>query len=149
MLRQSYGFIVRRMSDSIRNPDFRQMTPDELRRGITTLNFLVRDLKRFQQSGQTGFLRDWREGTQAAADAATVLPSAALVTRLADMPGEMDKTGAYLLGRTLVAEAENLRRQYKDVWRGRPRTRFHDVAARRSRELARGKGKRPGPKFGL
>jgi hypothetical protein len=130
------GYIVPAMPDFIpsSDPDFRQMTPAQLREGITTLNFLVRDLKRFQASGDTAHLALWREGTKEAARAAAVLPSAGLVTRLADMPDPIDERGAYLLGRGLVSEAEVLRKKYKGVWRGRPRDSFRDVSARMKRK---------------
>jgi hypothetical protein len=128
------------MPDS--TPDFRHMTPEEMRRNLTVLNFLVRDLKRFQAKGDTRHLALWREGTPEAERAAAVLPSAGLVTRLADMPGLMDERGAYLIGRTLISEAETLRKKYKDVWRGRPRESFRDVSARR-------KLRKPGKGWGL
>jgi hypothetical protein len=134
------------MSDFIlnpdRTPDFRHMTPEAIRQGVTTLNFLVRDLKRFQASGDTRWLRSWREGTEDAQKAAAVLPSAALVIRLAEMPGPLDTLGASILGKPLVAEAEELRKKYKDVWRGRPREKFHDVSARVKREEQRRKASR-------
>ena len=125
-------FISKSVPDS--TPDFRQMTPDELRQGLTTLNFLVRDLKRFQSSGLPKCLSEWREGTRGAALAAAVLPSAGLVTRLADMPGPIDGLGAQMLGKQLVAEAEALRQKYKGVWRGRPRDKFLDANVRLKRK---------------
>ncbi len=115
-------------------PDFRHMNADELRRNLTTLNFLVRDLRRFQASGDTRHLALWREGTAGAERAAAAFPSAALVTRLADMPGSVDDRGAWLLGHGLASEAEGLRKKYKEVWRSRPRETFRDIAERAQRK---------------
>jgi hypothetical protein len=141
-----HGYKVPPMPDFISkpdsNPDFRHMSPEALRQGVTVLNFLIRDLKKFQKSGITKCLSAWREGTKEAAQAVAVLPSAALVMRLADMPGPIDPAGAHMLGNHLVEEAEALRKKYKDIWRGRPRARFHDVSARTRREEQRRKANR-------
>lgn len=123
------------------SPNFREMTAQELRQGLTTLNALVRDLKRFERTGQTAFLAEWREGTPGEKAAAAVFPSAALVTRLATLAIPIDPVGAKLFGRNLVAEAEKLQRSYKDVWRARPGLTFRDVAARAQREEQRRKSK--------
>ena len=110
------------------------MTPQELRQGLTTLNFLVRDLNRYQRTGQPRCLAEWREGTPGAAQAAAVLPSAGLVTRLAELPIPLEGPGSGILIRGLVSEAETLRKQYKEVWRGRPRDSFRDISGRLKRK---------------
>jgi hypothetical protein len=124
--------IPHRVPDS--TPDFRHMTPQDLRRGLTTLNALVRDLKRFHRTGQPRCLAEWREGTPGAAQAAAVLPSAGLVTRLAELPVPLEAIGTSLLGRDLVTEAETLRKKYKDVWRARPRETVRDISSRLKRK---------------
>lgn len=124
--------IPNRVPDS--TPDFRQMTPQELRQGLTTLNALVRDLKRFHRTGQPRCLAEWREGTPGAAQAAAVLPSAGLVIRLAELPVPLEAFGSNILSRDLLAEAETLRKKYKDVWRARPRETVRDFSARLKRK---------------
>jgi hypothetical protein len=145
---EPYGYRVRPMPDPSPKspfdpaPDFREMTAQELRQGLTTLNALVRDLKRFQRTGKTAFLAAWKEGTPGEKAAAAVFPSAALVTRLASLGVPIDSTGAQLFARDLVAQAEKLQRSYKDIWRARPGHKFRDVAARAKREEQRRKSRR-------
>lgn len=122
-------------------PDFRQMSASDLRAGVMVLSELVRDLKRFQDSGDPRHLRLWAEGTKGAEAASRFFPSAALVTSMAGLPGPVGREGALLLGRNLVSEAERLQRSYKDIWRARPGRQFRDIAARVKREEQRRKSR--------
>jgi hypothetical protein len=132
-------------------PDFRQMSASDLRTGVMVLSELVRDLKRFRDTGDTRHLRLWAEGTKGAEAASRFFPSAALVMRIGGMPGPFPREAAMLLGRNLVSDAEKLQRSYKDIWRARPGRAFHDIAARVKREERRRKSRGwfGGPKSGI
>jgi hypothetical protein len=122
-------------------PDFRHMTPAEIKDAISTLNPLIRDLKRFIDSGHSKYLAGWKEGTAASQKMAKLLPMhASIVNRLAEMPvrgnGEGVR-GLVGLAYPIRDDAEELRKKYKTVWRARPGRRQFDLSKRIGRENIR------------
>ncbi|MEZ0259624.1 MAG: hypothetical protein ACAH80_01355 [Alphaproteobacteria bacterium] len=121
------------------NPDFRRMTVDEMKQAIGTLSPLIRDLRRFARDGHAKHIARWKEGTREAAAMMKLLPSAALVMRIAEMPMRNGQVERGLVGLTypIIDEAVELRAKYKTVWRARPGRKQFDLSKRIGRENVR------------
>lgn len=120
-----------------RRPDFKNMTPADIRRGISALNGDIRDLRK-QMNITTGkFLLGQTAALGAAVPAAIVFPPLALGIMAAGMIHGVEKSAETSIQRVRLAEAESLRQQFKTVWRARPGRPFHDIDARVRRENTR------------
>lgn len=120
-----------------RRPDFKNMTPDDLRRGISELNRNIRDLRK-QMNVTTGkFFLGQTAALGAAVPAAMVFPPLAAGILAAGMIHGAEKSAETSIQRARLSEAESLRQQFKTVWRARPGRPFHDIDARVRRENTR------------
>jgi hypothetical protein len=124
------------------NPDFRNMTADDLREGITTLNRIIRELKDFQEKQHKRLAVSWGAGTAATAAIAIIFPPAALMVAATTTMLAIDPAASATVGKMALKNAEALRHKFKTVYRARPGQAFHDVSARRKREAARKKAQR-------
>lgn len=127
--------------NSAGQPDFRHMSVAEMKDAISTLNPLIRDLRRFIDSGHSKYLAAWKEGTAASQKMAKLLPAhAGIVNRLAEMPvrGNNEAVrGLVGLAYPIIEDATELRKKYKTVWRARPGRKQFNLAARIGRENVR------------
>ena len=123
------------------SPDFRRMTVAEMKDAISTLNPLIRDLRRFIDTGHSKYLAAWKEGTAASQKMTQLLPShAAIVNRLAEMSLRGNGEGARgLVGLAypVLEDATDLRKKYKTVWRARPGRKQFNLSRRIGRENVR------------
>lgn len=120
-----------------RRPDFKNMTPADIRRGISDLNRDIRDLRR-QMNITTGkFFAGQTVALGAAVPAAMVFPPLALGIMAAGMIHGAEKSAETSVMRARLANAESLRQQFKTVWRARPGRPFHDIDVRVRRESTR------------
>lgn len=124
------------------NPDFRQMTIDDLREGITALNKIIKELKDFQQKQNKRFNVSLGLGTAATAAVALAFPPAALMVAATSLMVSIDPAAGATVGQMALNNAQELRQKFKTVYRARPGRSFHDVAARRKKEAERKKAKR-------
>lgn len=115
------------------------MTTQDLREGISELNKIIKKLKEFQKVQSKRLWISWGAGTAATAAIAMIFPPAALmVMATSTILSAEPAAGAAICGNVL-AQAEEMRRKFKTVYRARPGRAFHDVAARREKEKARKK----------
>jgi hypothetical protein len=123
------------------SPDFRSMSPAEMKDAISTLNPLIRDLRRYVDSGHSKYLAAWKEGTAASQKMAQLLPShAGIVNRLAEIPTRGNGEGVRgLVGLAypIIDDAVELRKKYKTVWRARPGRKQFNLSKRIGRENVR------------
>ena len=120
-----------------RRPDFKNMTPADLRRGISELNRDIRDLRK-QMNITTGkFFIGQTAALGAAVPAAMVFPPLAFGIMAAGIIHGAEKSAETSIQRARLSEAESLRHQFKTVWRARPGRPFHDIDARVRRENTR------------
>src|SRR3954464_1882733 len=115
-------------------PDFRQMTVEDLREGITALNKIIKELKDFQQKQNKRFNVSMGLGTAATAAVALAFPPAALLVGATALMVSIDPAAGATVGQMALKNAETLRQKFKTVYRARPGRSFHDVAARRKKE---------------
>ncbi|MDE1153388.1 MAG: hypothetical protein PW788_12700 [Micavibrio sp.] len=123
-------------------PDFKNMTTDEIRSGISTLNTVIHDLKRMAQTEHKHFAVTWGASTLLVAGTTIIFPPAALLALTASNIINVDPMVRMTLARQALKEAEDLRHKFKIVWRARPGRAFRDVAARTARETERKKQNR-------
>lgn len=120
-------------------PDFRKMTIEDLREGISTLNHIIRKLKDFRNTQSKRLWISWGAGTAATAAIAIAFPPAALLVAATSTILSAEPAAGTEIGSQVLGKAEELRHKFKTVYRARPGRAFHDVAARREREKARKK----------
>lgn len=120
-------------------PDFRKMTIDDLREGISTLNKIIAKLKDFRNTQSKRLWISWGAGTAATAAIAIAFPPAALLVAATSTILSIEPAAGTAVGSQVLGKAEELRHKFKTVYRARPGRAFHDVAARREREKARKK----------
>ncbi|MDP2207004.1 MAG: hypothetical protein Q8K65_11940 [Alphaproteobacteria bacterium] len=120
-----------------RRPDFRNMTPDEIKKGISSLNRDIRAL-RAQVNRTTGKFFIGQAATVGVGVPATLIfPPLGLGIMAAGMIHGVEKSAESSVQRAQLAEAESLRKSFKAVWRARPGRPFRDVDARNKREAER------------
>ena len=123
-------------------PDFRKMTIEDLREGISTLNHIIKKLKDFQKTQSKRLWISWGAGTAATAAIAIAFPPAVLLVAATSTILSVEPAAGAALGSQMLGKAEELRHKFKTVYRARPVRAFHDVAARREKEKARKKSHR-------
>jgi hypothetical protein len=123
-------------------PDFRDMTIDDLREGISTLNKIIKRIKEFQQQQNKKFAISWGAGTIASAAIALAFPPAAMMVVATTAMLSLDPAAGAAVSQKMLNDAESLRHKFKTVYRARPGRAFHDVFARREKEKARKKANR-------
>jgi hypothetical protein len=127
------------MSKPDPTPDFRKMTIEDLREGISTLNKIIKELKEFQKTQSRRLWVSWGAGTAATGAIAVIFPPAALMVAVTSTILSADPAAGAAMSSNMLAKAEELRHKFKTVYRARPGRAFHDVAARREKEKARKK----------
>lgn len=123
-------------------PDFRTMTPDDLRRGISDLNGQSRRLRDEMNRVAGRFALGQMATVGAAGAAMAVFPPLAAGVIAAGLMHGVDQSAQSAVLRARLAEVESLRKSFKTVWRARPGRRFYDIDARGRRESARRAEKR-------
>jgi hypothetical protein len=123
-------------------PDFRKMTIEDLREGISELNKIIKKLKEFQKVQSKRLWVSWGAGTAATAAISIIFPPAALMVMATSTILSVEPAAGAALSGNMLAKAEELRGKFKTVYRARPGRAFHDVAARREKEKARKKTNR-------
>jgi len=127
----------RRKAMASRRPDFRNMTPDEIKQGISSLNRDIRALRQ-QMNKTTGkFFLGQAAAVGVGVPATMLFPPLGLGIMAAGLVHGAEKTAESSIQRARLAEAESLRKSFKTVWRARPGRPFHDVDARARREAER------------
>lgn len=120
-----------------RRPDFRNMTPDEIKQGISSLNRDIRSLRE-QVSRTTGkFFLGQAAAVGVGVPATMIFPPLGLGIMAVGMIHGVEKSAESSVQRARLAEAESLRKSFKAVWRARPGRPFRDVDARNKREAER------------
>ncbi len=125
-----------------KTPDFRHMTPDDLREGIAVLNKTIKKLRAFQGQQNRRFVLTTGGGAVAAAIAAIIFPPAGAVVAMGTLLLNMDPATASAVSGLVLDDAIDLRAKFKEVYRARPGRAFHDVAGRIEKEKARKKKNR-------
>jgi len=118
-------------------PDFRNMTPQQIRENISRLNNDIRDLRQKARAANAKFAAGQLITAGTAIPATLAFPPLALGILAAGAMHGMEKTveiGSY---NAQLRESETLRAQFKTVWRARPGRKFYDIDARVQRENKR------------
>ena len=123
-------------------PDFKNMTPEELRENLSALNGLIKDLRIAQARENKRFIRTYSAGTLATAVTSIVFPPAAIIILTSSTMMNVDPMAKALLLRQVLHDAEEMRDKFKTVWRARPGRKQFNLAARRAREVERKKQNR-------
>jgi hypothetical protein len=120
-----------------RRPDFRNMTPEEIKQNISSLNRDIRVLRE-QVNRTTGkFFLGQAAAVGVGVPATLIFPPLGLGIMAAGMIHGVEKSAENSVQRAQLAEAESLRKSFKAVWRARPGRPFRDVDARGKREAER------------
>lgn len=118
-------------------PDFRKMSPDQIRDNISQLNKLISWLRQDYTQKKKGFVKAYGVTTVGAVTVATAFPALALLAFTFPLVATLETSvEAQIVGDTL-REAEKLRSRFKEVYRARPGRRQFNLAARREREKNR------------
>lgn len=118
-------------------PDFRKMSPDEIKENISALNKLIRDTKRAHAKNQKVFFALSGAGVAGTAAAVVFFPPA-LIFMAAFTGAAMGESGARAASTSQVlAYAEETRDRLKTLYRARPGRKQFNLAARRARETER------------
>lgn len=118
-------------------PDFRRMSPDEIKDNISALNKFICDIKKANSKNQKVFFALSGVGVAGTAAAVVFFPPA-LIFMAAFTGAAMGESGARAANTSQVlAYAEDTRRKLKTLYRARPGRKQFNLAARRAREVAR------------
>ena len=115
-------------------PDFRKMTTHEIKENISDLNRKIVSLRREEQSAHEEYMLGVGLGSVGAMAAAIFVPPAVFIIAAGGGIALMEKA---IDNRELSAKLrahENLRTQFKKVYKSRPGRKQFDLAARRKRE---------------
>jgi len=115
-------------------PDFRNVTPQQIRENISRLNLEIRDLRKKTRQASAKFAAGQLMTMGAGIPATLAFPPLGLGILAAGTAHGMEKSieaGTY---NRALREAETLRGQFKTVWRARPGRKFYDIDARVKRE---------------
>jgi len=123
-------------------PDFKNMTPQELREGLSALNGLIKELKIAQSREDKRVAVTYSTGMLATAITTIVFPPAAVIMLATSSAMNVDPMAKALLLRQVLRDAEDMRKRYKIVYRARPGRKQFNLAARRVREIERKKQNR-------
>lgn|GEM_PF-1663456 len=118
-------------------PDFRNMTPLQIRENISRLNRDIRDLRKKTRQAGARFAAGQLITAGAGIPATLVFPPLGLGILAAGTVHGMEKTIEASTYNARLRDAETLRAQFKTVWRARPGRKFHDIDARVKREKKR------------
>lgn len=119
---------------SERRPDFKNMTPDDIRSGISKLNTQIGDLRKKMNLAAGKMLIGQTLAMGAVIPAAMVFPPLAAGVAAAGMLHGVEKSTEGAILRREFNKAVELRQKYKTVWRARPGRTFYDVDKRIQRE---------------
>ncbi len=118
-------------------PDFRKMTLEEIKQGISDLNKFLVEAKKIQSGQRKSFYWVTGAGVAGATGAALLFPPA-LMFFAAFTGAAAGESGARMAaGSRIIGDAEKLRTQLKTLYRARPGRKQFNLAARRQREAAR------------
>lgn len=118
-------------------PDFRNMTPQQIRENISRLNREIRDLRKMTNQAGAKFATGQLITMGAGIPAILVFPPLGLGILAAGTVHGMEKSIEASTYNAQLRQAETLRAQFKTVWRARPGRKFHDIDARVKRENKR------------
>ena len=118
-------------------PDFRKMTLNEIRENISDLNRKIVSLRRDEQSAHEEYMLGVGLGSAGAFAAALFVPPAAIAVAAGSGIILIEKAMDNRELSAKLAAHENLRAQFKKVYRARPGRKQFDLAARREREALR------------
>lgn len=133
---------------AIETPDFRKMTPQDLRDGTTALNKIIKAMRNYKHENDKRLIVGGSAGAMGALVAGLMFPPAALIVAAGATIINMPSIAGSSAGAAVLKDAVELRRKFKEVWRARPGRPFRDVAARikrteERRKLAKKKGVAP------
>lgn len=118
-------------------PDFRNMTPQQIRENISRLNREVRDLRKMTNQAGAKFAAGQLVTLGAGVPATLAFPPLGLGILAAGTVHGMEKSIQAATYKNALHDAETLRAQFKTVWRARPGRKFYDIDARVKRENKR------------
>jgi hypothetical protein len=120
-----------------KTPDFKNMTPEQMRENISALNREIRELRKLSGQAMGGFFKGQAVTLGLGVPATLVFPPLGAGIMAAGMVHGSQKTVESMVIRDRLAEAETLRHKFKTVWRARPGRKFLDIDARCKRENER------------
>lgn len=139
-----------------KRPDFRNMTPDEIRKDISRLNGTIKTLRTEFNRVSGKFFAGQAASIGLGVPATIIVPPLGLGIMLAGMLHGTEKTMERGILGAQLAQAEKERQSLKTVWRARPGRKFYDIDKRVKRENTRRAEKerkkimrRYGGRFGL
>ena len=115
-------------------PDFRKMTLNEIRENISDLNRKIVSLRRDEQSAHETYMLGVGLSSAGAFAAALFVPPVAFAVAAGSGIMLFEKAMDNRELSAKLAAHENLRAQFKKVYRARPGRKQFDLAARRARE---------------
>lgn len=118
-------------------PDFKNMDPADIRRGISELNREISDLRKQMNKTAGKFLIGQATAVGIGVPATMIFPPLGLGIMAAGMLHGTEKSAEASIIRHRLSEAESLRSSFKTVWRARPGRPFRDIDARNRREFNR------------
>lgn len=118
-------------------PDFRNMTPQQIRENISRLNREVCDLRKMTNQAGAKFAAGQLITMGAGIPATLAFPPLGLGILAAGTVHGMEKSIEASTLNAHLKQAESLRDQFKTVWRARPGRKFYDIDARVKRENKR------------
>lgn len=118
-------------------PDFKNMTPAEIRENISSLNREIRELRKAANESSKKLIAGQAATLGLGVPATIAFPPLGLGIWVAGTVHGMEKSIQTSVYRSQMVEAQTLRSQFKTVWRARPGRKFHDIDARVKRENER------------
>lgn len=115
-------------------PDFRKMTLHEIRENISDLNRKIVSMRNQEQSAHEEYMLGVGLGSIGAMAAAIFVPPAVFAIAAGGGIVLLDKAMDNRELSAKLAAHENLRAQFKKVYKSRPGRKQFDLAARRTRE---------------
>lgn len=115
-------------------PDFKNMTPADIRQNISSLNREIRELRKAANESSKKLLAGQAATLGLGVPATIAFPPLGLGIWAAGTVHGMEKSIQTSVYRSQMAEAQTLRAQFKTVWRARPGRKFYDIDARVKRE---------------
>jgi hypothetical protein len=126
-----------------KKPDFRNMTLDEIRENISTLNKVIKNLKTARKKNDKEWLIGSGIGLATIAGVGALSGGLALIPFMASMGYSTGKAIKGMSVEDALFDTRDLRKKFKDVYRARPGRKQFNIAARKERERIRREKKGP------
>ncbi len=115
-------------------PDFRKLSPEQIRDEISQLNKLIAFLHVRHKEKKRDFYTGWGIGGVGAVAMTAAFPPIAFLAFTMPVMMTLDASLQAQIVRDTLVRAESLRAQFKEVYRARPGRKQFNLAARRTRE---------------